>query len=182
MAINNTYCELSLTNLLCNTEASITSLTISISVAYNNSNNNSNNNNNNNNNNDNNNKNNNNSNNNMKVLIIRKIIIKEMDEVKFYSLEFFKTSFLQLWVNEVVVLKMFNLLLNLFKTDGPLNEILFWHNLLLFSKVSISKAICYLVFYIFWDGAIGSFPKNGKVLFQYLKLSVAMRCSTLFYW
>ena len=96
MAINNTYCELSLTDLLCNTEASITSLTISISVAYNNSNNNSINNNNNNNNNDNNNKNNNNSNNNMKVLIIRKIIIKEVNEIKFYSLEFFKTSFLQL--------------------------------------------------------------------------------------
>ena len=30
----------------------------------------------------------------MKVLIIRKMIITEMDEIKFYSLEFFKTSFL----------------------------------------------------------------------------------------
>ena len=48
-----------------------------------------------------------------------------MHEIKFYSLEFFKTTFLQLWVNEVVVLKMFGLLLNLFETDGPLNEILF---------------------------------------------------------
>ena len=116
----------------------------------------------------------------MKVSLIRKIIIKEIDEIKFYSLEFFKASFLQLWVNDVVVLKMFSLLLNLLKADGPLNEILFWHNLFPFSKVSISKAICYLVFYIFWDGEISSFPKNGKFLFQYLKLSVAMRCSTLF--
>ena len=47
------------------------------------------------------------------------------------------------WVNEVVVFKTLKLLLNLFQTDGPINEMLFWPKLLFFNV--ISKAICDLV-------------------------------------
>ena len=44
--------------------------------------------------------------------------------IMFYSLILIKISFL--WVNEVVVLQIFQSLLNLFQTDGPKNEKLFY--------------------------------------------------------
>ena len=53
------------------------------------------------------------------IIIIK---IKVMIKIKFYSLKFCRTSFLYLRVNEVVVFKIFKLLLNLFKIDGPLSE------------------------------------------------------------
>ena len=48
-----------------------------------------------------------------------------MHEIRFYLLKFFKISFLQLRVNEVVVFKIVNSFLNLFKTDDPINKMLF---------------------------------------------------------
>ena len=53
------------------------------------------------------------------IIIIK---IKVMIKIKFYSLKFCRTNFLYLRVNEVVVFKIFKLLLNLFKIDGPLSE------------------------------------------------------------
>ena len=73
-----------------------------------------------------------------------------MIKIEFYSLKFWKTTFLQLRVNGVAVFKTFKLLLNLFQRDGPINEILFWRKLLSFK--GISKAICDLMLYIFLEG------------------------------
>ena len=72
----------------------------------------------------------------MKMLVM--VMIKVMIKIKFYSLKFFKVSSLQSWVNEVVALKSFKTLPNLFQIDGPINEMLFRPKLL-FWKISQSR-------------------------------------------
>ena len=72
-----------------------------------------------------------------------------MIKILFYLLKFFKTSFLWLWVNEVVGLKILKPLLNLFHIDAPINKILFWPKLRFLRD--ISKAMCDLVLYLFHE-------------------------------
>ena len=48
-----------------------------------------------------------------------------MIKIESYSLQGCKTSFWQLWVNEVIVFKNFELLVKLFQIDDPINEMLF---------------------------------------------------------
>ena len=65
----------------------------------------------------------------IKVLVMI-IAIKVMIEVMLYSFKVSKTSFLQLWANEVAMFKIFRSLLYLFKIDSLINEMLFWPKLL----------------------------------------------------
>ena len=65
----------------------------------------------------------------------------------FYLLKFFKTNFLKWWVSEVVVLKMWKLLLNLFQIDRLINEMHFWPKLL-YSQVSpIPNLVQYYMYF-----------------------------------
>ena len=77
-----------------------------------------------------------------------------MIKIESYSLQGCKTSFWQLWVNEVIVFKTFELLVKLFQIDDPINEMLFWPELLFFK--GISKAICHLALYVFLEGTKSS--------------------------
>ena len=76
--------------------------------------------------------------------------------IKLYStyLSFSKLA-LELWLNETVALKISKSLLKLFQIDGIINVILFWPKLPFLKR--LSKAICDLVLYGFWEEIKSSF-------------------------